>query len=184
MYQTKDLIIRKATLLDRDDLFYNYWSQASQAKYMLWSPIDSLADAQTKIEKTISFQSENFAFVVCEKKSNKVIGLVGFLQIEKDVYDDCGLGIGNEFTGKGYGTQILARLVKALFEEKSASKVFCSAFEENIGSLKMQEKCGFKFVKKEDKVRAKDGYKYVCVLNQITRQDYYDYIKNDIEKYL
>ena len=115
--ETKDLVLRKAELSDRDDLFNNYWSQSSQAKLMLWSAINTLEEAQTRIEKTIEFQKDKFAFVICEKESNKAIGLVGFLQIEPNVYDDCGLGLGREFTGKGYGTQVLSKLVQVLFEK-------------------------------------------------------------------
>lgn len=183
-FETKDLILRKATLSDRDDLFNNYWSQSSQAKYMLWSAIDTLEEAQVRIEKTIEFQKDKFAFVICEKISNRAIGLVGFLQIEEGVYDDCGLGLGCEFTGKGYGTQVLAKLVQVLFEQKGAEKVLCSAFSENLPSLKMQQKCGFKFIEKESKVRPKDGYKYICVVNQITREEYFSSVQQIIKKYI
>ena len=178
--ETKDLILRKARLSDRDDLFVNYWSQKSQTRYMLWSAINTLEEAQVKIEKTIEFQKDKFAYVICEKESNIAIGLVGFLEIEPNVYDDCGLGLGSEFTGKGYGSQVLSKLVQVLFEQKGAEIVFCSAFSENLPSLRMQEKCGFQFDHKEDKVRPKDGYEYVCVVNKITKEQYFKTIKEKV----
>ena len=170
--ETERLVLRKAKLTDATDLLENFWSQESQAKYMLWTPTTTYEDAVERTQRTIEFQKKYFAFVICEKKSNKPIGLVGFNHLGDGVYDDCGFGMGSQFVGKGYGSEILNKLVEVLFEKMGAKKIICSAFEENYASIRMQEKCGFKFVKKDSGIRKRDGLNYTLVVNEITREDY------------
>ena len=37
--ETKDLILKKASMNDIDDMYSNIWTEEESAKYMLWIPI-------------------------------------------------------------------------------------------------------------------------------------------------
>ena len=172
--ETKDLILRKAKKEDAYPLFKNYWSDKVTAKYMLWKPLENLEEAKEKMRKTIEFEKNKPCYIVVEKKSNEVIGMIGFIEISDGVFDDCGIGFGTKFTHLGYGTQILQEMLRYLFEECNAKTVLCGAMEQNIPSIKLQEKCGFKFFDKVEKVRDYDNFKYTNLISKITTEDYYN----------
>ena len=175
--ETSDLILRKANKKDTLKIYENYWSDKESAKYMLWKPTESLAEANERMEKTIEFQKDKPCYIVIEKKSNEAIGMIGFIEIEPKVFDDCGIGFGTKFTHKGYGTQILMAMLTYLFEKCNAKIVYCGAMEPNTPSVKLQEKCGFTFFDKVEKVRSWDNFKYTNLLSKITRENFFKHNK-------
>ena len=64
-------------------------------------------------------------FILFDKNARQVIGLCGFFDKEKDVYENCCIGIGPAFVGKGYGKQILNALIEYMVNKLKASKVIC-----------------------------------------------------------
>ena len=164
--ETKDLILAKAKADDLNDIYQNFWSQEETAKYMLWKPCKSLAEARESLEKIISFQKDKIAYFVYEKKTKKAIGIAGVKEISPDIYEDAGIGIGPKFVGKGYGKQILKALVDYC-EELGAKKIVCSCFTENIPSAKLQQSCGFKYTHSEKQVRKWDGKEYISDIYEL-----------------
>ena len=165
--ETRDLILRKAVKEDAEDLYYNYWSQEISCKYMFWKTTKSLDEANERILKTIKFQQKYpVSFVVYDKNSKEVIGLVGFDEKEKNVYQDCGLGIGPRFTGKGYGKQLLEALIKYLFIEVGATKIICNCDRKNIASSNWLKSCGLEYTHSEKGLRERDNVE--CTI------DYYE----------
>ena len=75
--ETKDLIIRKEKKDDYKSLLKNYWSKEKTAKFMLWKPIFTDAEAIERIEKTINFElpyncgERNILKIKKEKKKPK-----------------------------------------------------------------------------------------------------------------
>ena len=59
---------------------------------MLWTPCKTIEEARIKVEKTIEYQRDHIAYCVYEKKSNEAIGLIGMIEIEKDIYEDGWIG--------------------------------------------------------------------------------------------
>ena len=172
--ETKDLILRKARLDDVVSIYQNYWSDAESAKFMLWKVTPNLDVAQEKLERSINFQKDKIAYIIEEKKSGKVIGSAGVIEIEPGVFDDAGIGFGIPFTGKGYGKQVLYCFMKYLFDVLEAKKFFCSCFRENINSAKLQKSMGFEYFGTTEKVRPFDGYEYLCDTRVITCERFHE----------
>lgn len=170
--ETKDLLLRKATLQDTESMLRNYWSQEEPCRYMLWQPTYNIDEAMKRMEKTIAFEQDKLAFVIEEKVSHEVIGMVGFLECEKGVYEDCGMGIGPRFVHRGYGTQVLQAFVECLFDECGADCIIYSSFVDNIASIKLQAKCGFVFSHTEDKVRQRDNLHYTQNVYKLSKENY------------
>lgn len=169
----KDILLRKAKFDDYVDLYNNYWSNKITTQYMLWQVSENLNEAKQRIQRTIDFQSKTpISFVICQKSNNMPIGLVGFKEIEKDVYEDVGLGIGTNYVKKGYGTQVLQAILKFLFENKNAKKVKTGAFKQNVASIKMQKRCGLKKVGKSVHTRQYDNLKYTEICFEMTKENY------------
>ena len=136
MIETKDLRLRKAVFEDWRDMYERVWRHAETAKYMLWNVTVSEGDAKNRMERTIAYQQKNpYGFLVCEKDSDRPIGFAGMIEIEPDVWEDTGIALGPEFTGKGYGKQVLTGLADAAFHQWGAKKLICSCRSGNEASL-------------------------------------------------
>ncbi len=170
--ETKDLILRKAKQEDLENIFNNYWSSERSSKYMLWVPQKNLQEAQERLNRTFEFQKNNFAFFVCEKKTGMAIGQAGMKEMVPGVYEDIGIGMGENFVGRGYGKQILKCFLLYLFNGLNAKKVVCSCHCENIASAKMQKSCGLKYTYSKMFTREKDGISYRADYYEITKEEY------------
>ena len=184
--ETKDLILKKASMDDLESIYKNYWSDEKSAKYMLWKVTKSIDEAREKLNRSIEFQKDKPGYFIYEKSSGEVIGVAGIMEIESGVFDDTGIGMGMKYTGKGYGKQILFCFMEYIFNELNAKKFICSCFRENEPSRKLQLAMGFKYFESSNKIRGFDNYKYVCDSHVITRDEFnklklQNYYKN-IEK--
>lgn len=168
--ETNDLVLRKASMDDLNDMYKNIWSQEESAKYMLWLPTKNIEEAEERMKRTIEFQKDKIAYLVCEKKSGQAIGFAGIKEIGNKIYEDSGIGIGLEFVRRGYGKQILLALVEYCFEDLGAIKIICSCRTENTASKKLQLSCGFHYTHSQSEVDKRDGFEYMI--------DYYELLRN------
>ena len=167
MLETKDLIIKKACQEDWRDMYYNLWSHAESAKYMLWNVTTSEEAAQARMERTISFEAtHDFNWLVYEKASGQAIGFAGLEVLEEGVCGETGVAIGPAFTGKGYGKQILNALIDYAKEQLGAKVFVACCRTANVASHKLQMSCGFVFSHySEEKEDPRTGEKYVLEYN-------------------
>lgn len=182
--ETKDLILKKATMDDLEGIYKNYWTDKESAKYMLWKTCNNIDEAREKLLRSIEFQKDKLAFFVHEKKTGEVIGSAGVMEIEEGVFDDVGIGFGTAFTKKGYGKQILYCFMDYIFEELNAKKFICSCFKQNEPSKKLQLAMGFKYFETTNKVRKFDGFEYLCDSHVITREEFINLKKQNYYKNL
>jgi len=170
--ETKDLILGKIKMKDLESIYKNFYSQDETAKYMLWTPCKTIDEARAKLEKTIEYQKEHIGYCVYEKASNEAIGIVGMIEIEKDVYEDGGIAIGPKYVGKGYGKQILLALMTYVFDELHAKKVICSCDTENIVSKKLQLSCGLKYSHSKENYRKRNNTYFIADFYEITKEEW------------
>lgn len=161
MIETKDLVLRKAQFEDWKDMYQNVWSREETARHMLWTVTESEEHAMERMRRTMQFQSEHDAWFVFEKKSGRAIGFAGILPIEDGVYEDCGIALGPEFVGRGYGKQILTALRAYAFETREAKAFVVSCRSQNAASRGAILSCGFTFTHTEDRVDPRDDTPYV-----------------------
>lgn len=170
MIETRDLILRKANLDDWRDMYKNVWSREETARYMLWKVTRSESDAKVRMERTIAYQQTNpTAYIVCERAGGRVIGFAGMKEIEPGVYEDCGVALGPEYVGKGYGKQVLSALVDTAFNALDAHKFICSCRSENEASRRLQLSCGLTFSHTEDRVDPRDDAPYILEFYELEK---------------
>lgn len=172
LLETKDLILAKAKMEDLESIYRNYWSSDVTAKYMLWIPQKTLDEARDRLIRTIDYQKDNLAFLIYEKLSGEAIGQVAFFEVDKGVYEDRGLGLGEKFVGRGYGKQVLNCMIEYIFDSLNADKICCSCHTDNIPSAKMQMACGLKYSHSTFVTREKDNLTYKSDNYMITREEY------------
>lgn len=159
--ETQDLILRKGVFDDWRDLLRNVKSHEESARYMLWNPIYDEKSARENMEKTMKFQKTHDAWLICEKGSNQAIGWAGVSEMKENVWQDTGIAIGPDFTGRGYGKQVLQCLIQYVFQEKRAEKFICSCRSQNNASRSLIQSLGFVPFKAENKTDSRNGEKYI-----------------------
>lgn len=166
MPETKDLIIKKAEQKDWRDMYYNLWSHAESAKYMLWNVTSSEEDAYARMERTIAFEAtHDYQWLVYEKQSGQAIGFAGLEELEEHVWGETGIAIGPAFTRKGYGKQILNALIEFARDDLGAKKFIASCRTTNIASHNLIMSCGFQYSHSEEKVDPGTGEAYTLEYN-------------------
>ncbi len=133
MLETKDLYLDKAKYSDWEAMYRNVWSQSESAKYMTWNVTTSEKGAEIRIQKTIDFQKTHDTYLVYLKSNNEAIGFAGVEQLNAYTYEEAGICIGSKFVGKGYGKQVLQRLIRYCKEEHGAREFYYST--SNVNNL-------------------------------------------------
>ena len=169
MIETADLILKKAAFADWQDLYTNVWSHAETARYMLWDVTDSEEAAMARMERTMAWQSSHSAWTVYYKKTCKAIGFAGLMEVQTGVWEDTGVALGPEYTGKGLGKQILRGLIRYVFEEQKGKSLICSCRSENAPSRRVILSCGLAYTHSEDRIDARTGQPYVIEFYRLDR---------------
>ena len=64
---TENLILRKAKLTDLELIWKNVWSDEQIAENMLWKVTKTREEAVERLNRTIKYQADNYAYFVCLK---------------------------------------------------------------------------------------------------------------------
>ncbi|MHA7966756.1 GNAT family N-acetyltransferase [Paenibacillus sp. CAU 1782] len=89
--------------------------------------------------------STKFIFKVIDESLNEVVGHISLGGIDK--YNRSGrIGkvlVGNQYQGKGYGTQMINEMLRIGFEEHQLHRISLGVFDFNLSAVRCYEKCGF-----------------------------------------
>jgi RimJ/RimL family protein N-acetyltransferase len=90
----------------------------------------------------------------------KLIGNMGAHDLQNaEKFFEIGIMIGEkEYWDKGCGTEAIKQMLKHLFEEKNAAKIYLRVRIENDRAIKCYEKCGFKIAASEKNSKGEDDY--------------------------
>ena len=107
----------------------------------------NIEETKELIRPAIDEQSKNprksYTWKIVLKDSKKFIGLAGMtLSLDKFRLGEIYYKLSPDFWGKGYGTEIAKRLIRAGFEEFDLHKVEAGVATENRRSVRVLEKCG------------------------------------------
>ena len=162
MPETKDLILRKAIMEDWQTLYRNIWSRPESARYMVWSVTRSEEAAVSRMERTLAFQAaHDYHWTVVEKATGQAIGWAGMAEQSPGVWEETGIALGPEFTGKGYGKQLLNLLTDYAGAHLGAKKFVASCRRENEISKKLLKSCGFTYTHSEEVMHPRDQIPYI-----------------------
>lgn len=161
MPETKDLYLRHPKFEDWQDMYRNLWSREEAARYMLWNVTGSEQDAMLRMEHSIACQEKNpTCWFVYEKHSGQAIGFAGMIKIGDGIYEDTGIALGPEFTGRGYGKQLLFALTDWARSELGAVRFVASCRSENAPSRSMILSCGFRHTHTEGRTDPRNSENY------------------------
>ena len=162
MPETKDLILRKAVMEDWQAMYRNIWRHPESAKFMVWNVTESEEAAISRMARTLAFQAaHDHHWTVIEKASNQGIGWAGMAEQAPGIWGETGIALGPDFTGKGYGKQILNCLTDYARDQLGAKKFVASCRRENLISKRLQLSCGFTYTHSEQVLHPRDQILYI-----------------------
>lgn len=143
--ETDRLILRKITMNDSHDLFINWGSDIKTNEFLTFNCHNN----EETTKKMISYwlkKYENNGFEWCiELKSNKeIIGIISADNSYKYNTLEIGYSISSKYWNNGYTTEAVTSIINYLFDECNYNIIEAIIPSDNIGSIKVAEKCGMK----------------------------------------
>ncbi len=155
--ETKNLILRKAKESDLDSIWNNIWIDEEIANNMLWEVTKTKELAIERLNRTINYQKDNYAYFVCLKSKDEPIGFAGVTEIENGIYEDSGICISRKYQGRGYAKEVVDALKKLVFVSLKGNRFIYGCFKENEKSRNVCLSRGFIYFKSEKTIREWDN---------------------------
>ena len=146
---TEHLLLRKLKKEDAEPMFNNWCNDPEVAKYTLWVAHKSVKETEQLVDMWLKEEKEGKAirFVIVEKDSDEPIGSIDTVKFIDGV-PEIGYCLSRKYWNKGYMSEACKAFMDYLFE-LGYEKILIRADVRNIGSLRVIEKCGFKFTHEE-----------------------------------
>lgn len=138
--ETERLLLRPCRITDAEDI-YEYAKNPIVGIMAGWKPHESVEETEIIIREIL--MRDSLAIVL--KSERKVIGTIGLMFRNKDVYE-LGYSLSENYWNKGYGTEAAKEMLHYAFSSGLAHEVISGHFTENIRSKRVIEKCGFRYV--------------------------------------
>jgi RimJ/RimL family protein N-acetyltransferase len=146
MIETERAFLRPIEKEDNEQIF-SYRSDSETNKYQGWIP-KTLNDVNEFISKNpdeINKPETWFQLVIIEKSTNKIIGDIGIHFIDSDNFQsEIGCTLSKEYQGKGFATETMRATVDYLFKKLYKHRIVTSIDPQNIDSIKLVERIGFR----------------------------------------
>jgi RimJ/RimL family protein N-acetyltransferase len=160
MLETEDLLLDKGRFSDWEAMYRNVWSRPESARYMSWRLTADKAEAPDRMRRTIAFQQTHDTYLIYAKADGQAIGFTGVEDLGDGVFQEFGVCLGPDYVGRGYGRQVLERLIRYCREEHGAREFRCSARAQNAASNALIRSLGFQLTGEESCLDERDGSRY------------------------
>ena len=171
--RTERLILRPWTLDDVADM-YEYAKVDGVGIWAGWLPHKDKEESRRIVESFIKHKK-----VLAIEYDGKVIGSLGiecykesdYPELESLKARELGYVLSKDYWGKGLMTEAVTEVIRYLFEDEFLDAITCCYYIQNDRSARVQEKCGFEFVR--DSVHETTfGEKRDAKCNLLTREKY------------
>jgi ribosomal-protein-alanine N-acetyltransferase len=154
--ETERLILRELTDGDIPFLF-EHFSKDEINEYSSEENLASMVEAKDLFEKYIVPRPGLFRLGLVLRETEELIGTIGFYGIDHTSRRAIvGADLMRSHWGKGFMTEALRALISYGFKEMKLNRIEATADPQNLRSLRLMERCGFK---KEGVLRQRFYYK-------------------------
>lgn len=172
--QTERLVLRPWRDDDAPDL-YEYARDERVGPAADWPPHRSVEESLTII-RTVFAQEQMYALVL--RATGRVVGSIGLLRGSDshlalpDDQAEIGYWIGVPYWGQGLVPEAAKALIRHAFDALNLQAVWCCSFTGNRSSLRVQQKCGFRYVRNEPaEPDGAGGWKREVCISRLTREE-------------
>ena len=148
--ETERLFLRKPRIEDAEPMFNNWANDPEVTKYLTWNLHDNIDVTKAIINRWLEEDKDpkTFRFVITLKDSGEPIGSIDVIDYI-DGNPEIGYCLSRKYWNQGLMSEACKSFTKYLLN-KGFNKILIKAVVENIGSIRVIEKCGFKFTHKEN----------------------------------
>lgn len=162
--ETLRLRLRRFTMDDAEDMFYNWASDPEVCKYLAWGPHRDIGTTRRRIASWVNnYEQDNcYVWAIELITHRKVIGTIS-VELSNESTGSCEVGycIGRAYWGLGIMTEALRTVMHYLFYEIGYQRIQAKHDVLNVASGKVMQKAGMHFERMEYRVGArKDGSYY------------------------
>ena len=178
MLETERLILRNFKETDLDD-YFEYVSMKEVGPRAGWP---AYTDKEKARERLLFETTKPNQFAIVLKAENKVIGSVELMECNKERYSnleleegakEIGCVLSEKYWNKGYMTEAVERVMEYAFMDLNVPVIYTSHARDNIGSGRLQEKCGLKVIGEVPNYRVWiDGNMTDLIERKMTREEY------------
>lgn len=145
--KTERLVLREPVIKDAEQIsLYNIEEEFWQYTTIPVVPpsLEGTRDfLQSCIDENAQEPRSLYYFVLVDKELDQVIGDMRFKIEHHDAgIAEFGYGLNPAMHGKGYMTEALREILRFGFEDMQMNRIHAVTYPENIGSIKVMEKCG------------------------------------------
>ena len=163
---TERMILRRYRPEDADSLYQYLGTDPSMYAYSGWNPYATLEMAQETVRGFIASYDDEHVYSWIMDIDDAIVGTIGAYDY-KDDQIEVGFSVVKDWQGRGLATAALKKVLEYLTGNEGISCVTAWCADENIGSQKVLEKAGMKFLCTEknaltvgDRVYDKLTYEY------------------------
>lgn len=171
--ETPRLRLRKARSDDLCAIWQNVWKDDTIAETMLWKPTLTGEEAAARLERTMKYQSGNYAWFVCERDTDEPIGFAGMRENAPGEFEESGICVARKCQGQGYGREIVEALLREAFVTQGADRFIYACFRGNERSRRLCESFGFRYTESREEKREWDGKTFLVDYYRLTRDKYF-----------
>lgn len=146
--ETDRLILRRFTLEDAEDMYYNWANDDLVTEHLSWPTHKNVEVTKQVLKSWVeSYNREDtYSWAITLKEKNMVIGSIGVVEIEES-HENCTIGycIGRAFWGKGITTESFKGIIGILFDEVGFERIQAYHHADNPASGKVMKKSGLKY---------------------------------------
>lgn len=147
--ETERIELRNFQEQDLEDI-YRYAKEEGVGERAGWLPHQNIEESRAILYKVFLPNPDDYAIV--DRKSGHVIGSFGLHKTSLRCSDDfpgkkvqeLGYVLSKDYWGKGIMTEILSAAIQKWKEEKKADVLTAIVFSDNLASMHVLEKCGFR----------------------------------------
>lgn len=163
---TEQMTLRRYRPEDAEQLHQRLGTDPAMYKYSGWNPYATLEMAQETVNRFIDGYDDDHSYSWVMDSDDVVVGTIGAYDYQDD-HIEVGFSIVKGWQGRGLATEALRKVLEYLTENEGILCVTAWCASENIGSRRVLEKAGMRFVRTEkdgltvgDRVYDKLTYEY------------------------
>lgn len=172
---TPRLTLRKVREGDIEDYFHHLGSSPAVTKYMLFDPHRDISESAASIQKALNRYAAGrcYRWAIALKEEDTLFGIIELLRFDEEV-ESCSFAymLGQDYWGKGYGTETLKAALAFAFEKMQVREVVADHFSANPASGAAMRKAGMTHVRTLPGKYEKHGLLYDAEEYRITRKQW------------
>ena len=174
--ETKRLLLRKFTLDDAPVMFFNWANDPEVTKYMTWNHHKNIDETKAILSKWVEEYNnpKTIRYGITLKNSGELIGGIDVVKFHDDGNPEIGYCLSRRYWNQGIMTEACTALLTYL-GSIGYTRAYIAALVDNIGSNRVIEKCGFKFIKRETQVFSPFKSEVVTVNHYVKELSFFEH---------